>query len=267
MNVLTKAYLRRGLAYEHCEKFKLAANDLTRVKQMEPMNKQAKDSLSRCLKCIKQDEGIEYVPEGDDIRINANEPVELSDPVAVFHMEETKAPTVEKQADPKPEYLPEKKEQVKNEPLLEKKEQDLNALVESLKQIKERGNLQFKKKAYKEAIKLFSEGVKLFEEQGKPIENLEVKTVITQIFTNRSLAFHSIDQQNSALSDANYVIEHLDSLNAKALFRRVHAFKKVEKYAEAVKDLETLVNKTTDGKQFAKDLSECRGLLEQQRKK
>ena len=110
MNVLTKAYLRRGLAYEHCEKFKLAANDLTRVKQMEPMNKQAKDSLSRCLKCIKQDEGIEYVPEGDDIRINANEPVELSDPVAVFYMEETKAPTVEKQADPKPEHLPEKKE-------------------------------------------------------------------------------------------------------------------------------------------------------------
>ena len=43
MNVLIKAYLRRGLSYEHCEKFKLAANDLTRVKQMDPMNKQAKD--------------------------------------------------------------------------------------------------------------------------------------------------------------------------------------------------------------------------------
>ena len=33
------------------------------------MNKQARDSLSRCLKCIKQDEGIDYVPEGDDIVI------------------------------------------------------------------------------------------------------------------------------------------------------------------------------------------------------
>ena len=31
-NVLIKAYLRRGLAYEHSEKFKLAANDLTRVR-------------------------------------------------------------------------------------------------------------------------------------------------------------------------------------------------------------------------------------------
>lgn len=45
--------------------------------------------------------------------------------------------------------------------------------------MKERGNLQFKKKAYKEAIKLFSEAVKLFEEHGKPLENAEVKTVIT----------------------------------------------------------------------------------------
>lgn len=139
----------------------------------------------------------------------------------------------------------------------------MKPLLESLTSMKERGNLQFKKKAYKEAIKLFSEAVKLFEENGRPLENAEVKTVITQIFTNRSLAFHSIDQQNSALSDANYVLEQLDSLNAKALFRRVHAFKKAEKFAEAVKDLETLVNKTADGKQFSKDLSDCRSLLEQ----
>ena len=36
---------------------------------MQPQNKQARDSLTRCLKCIKQDEGIDYVPEGDDIFI------------------------------------------------------------------------------------------------------------------------------------------------------------------------------------------------------
>lgn len=76
VSILTKAYLRRGLAYEHCERFKLAANDLTRVRQMDPMNKQARDSLTRCLKCIKQDEGIDYVPEGDDIVINTHASVE-----------------------------------------------------------------------------------------------------------------------------------------------------------------------------------------------
>jgi hypothetical protein len=40
-NILVKAYLRRGLAYESQEKYKLAANDLMRVREMEPYNKQA----------------------------------------------------------------------------------------------------------------------------------------------------------------------------------------------------------------------------------
>ena len=34
INVLVKAYLRRGLAYEHMEKYKLAVNDLTRVREL-----------------------------------------------------------------------------------------------------------------------------------------------------------------------------------------------------------------------------------------
>jgi len=38
----------------------------------------------------------------------------------------------------------------------------------------------------------------------------------------------------------------------------------MEKYKEAVADLETLVNKTQDGKQFTKDLSQCKQLLQQQ---
>jgi tetratricopeptide (TPR) repeat protein len=37
-NVLLKAYLRRGLAYEHLEKYKLACNDLKRVKELQPYN-------------------------------------------------------------------------------------------------------------------------------------------------------------------------------------------------------------------------------------
>ena len=60
------------------------------------------------------------------------------------------------------------------------------------------------------------------------------------------------------------MVENLDSLNAKALFRRVHAYRKMEKYKEAVADLETLVNKTADGKQFSKDLTQCKQLLQQQ---
>lgn len=52
-SILVKAYLRRGLAYEHQEKYKLAANDLRRVREMEPYNKQAATALTRCLKYIE----------------------------------------------------------------------------------------------------------------------------------------------------------------------------------------------------------------------
>jgi len=39
--VLIKAYLRRGLAYESIERYKPAVNDLMRVRELQPMNKQA----------------------------------------------------------------------------------------------------------------------------------------------------------------------------------------------------------------------------------
>ena len=67
-----------------------------------------------------------------------------------------------------------------------------------------------------------------------------------------------MNQQSSAISDATFVIENLDPLNAKALFRRVHGYKKQERYADAVRDLEVLVEKTPDGKSHAKDLAETR---------
>ena len=41
VNMLIKAYLRRGLAYESTEKYKNAIIDLMRVRELQPMNKQA----------------------------------------------------------------------------------------------------------------------------------------------------------------------------------------------------------------------------------
>ena len=45
LNVLIKAYLRRGLAYEAIEKYKPAVNDLVRVRELQPMNKQAQQGI------------------------------------------------------------------------------------------------------------------------------------------------------------------------------------------------------------------------------
>jgi Flp pilus assembly protein TadD len=52
-------------------------------------------------------------------------------------------------------------------------------LEEKIAALKEKGNNQFRKKAYKEAIKNFSEAVKLFEETGRPIDKGDIKTKIT----------------------------------------------------------------------------------------
>jgi len=52
-------------------------------------------------------------------------------------------------------------------------------LSDKISVIKERGNLHFKKKAYKEAIKQFSEGIALFQSAGKPMDNEDIKTKVT----------------------------------------------------------------------------------------
>ena len=41
INIVAKAYLRRGFAYEHLEKYQDAKEDMTRVKEIQPSNQQA----------------------------------------------------------------------------------------------------------------------------------------------------------------------------------------------------------------------------------
>ena len=67
--------------------------------------------------------------------------------------------------------------------------------------------------------------MKLFEETGRPLDKGDIKTKITQIYTNRATSLHLLNQQASVISDATFVLENLDSTNKKALYRRAHAFR------------------------------------------
>ena len=67
--VLIKAYLRRAAAYEHIERYKLAVDDLMRVRELQPYNKQAQTGITRCQKYIKQDEGTTYNPSRNDLNM------------------------------------------------------------------------------------------------------------------------------------------------------------------------------------------------------
>jgi len=64
---------------------------------------------------------------------------------------------------------------------------------------------------------------------------------ITQLYTNRALAWHSLGNQEDVLSDTNYVLENLDASNSKALFRRAIAYKSKGQLAKASVDLEKLI--------------------------
>jgi tetratricopeptide (TPR) repeat protein len=62
VSVLLKAYLRRGLAYESCEKYLQAKEDMLSVKQLQVDNKQASQCLDRCSKAIRDIYG-DNIPE------------------------------------------------------------------------------------------------------------------------------------------------------------------------------------------------------------
>mmetsp|Transcript_8207 Transcript_8207/g.11362 ORF Transcript_8207/g.11362 Transcript_8207/m.11362 type:complete len:272 (-) Transcript_8207:955-1770(-) len=230
VNMLIKAYLRRGLAYESTEKFKNAIIDLMRVRELQPMNKQAQQGIQRCQKYIKEDEGALFIPNEDDLALPdlpelkpkgaeatpapaqaaaaAAAPVQPAKPVPVSVDEVKKPePTPVKQPEPAPVKQPEpapeqpKEEEKQPEPTPEDEaapysatptlsNTDVAQLEEKLAAFKEKGNNQFRKKQYKEAVKHFSEAVKAFEDAGRPVDRGDVKTKITQIYTNRATSLH-----------------------------------------------------------------------------
>ena len=113
----------------------------------------------------------------------------------------------------------------------------MSEIEDKIAALKEKGNNQFRKKAYKEAVKHFSEAIKIFEDTGRPLTQGDIKTKITQIYTNRSTSLHLLNQQSSVISDATFVIENLDSTNKKALYRRAHAYQTQGLFEEAARDL------------------------------
>ena len=146
-----------------------------------------------------------------------------------------------------------------------KEDKTLKELDDKLTVLKERGNMHYKKQAYKEAVKCFSEGINMFEAAGSPLTSDEIKTKVTQLYTNRSLAFHNLDQQASALSDSSFVLTKLDPKNQKALFRRAHALKTQGKFEDAVRDLQLLYKEQPEA-HIKKELDLCLKLFTDSRK-
>ena len=75
-------------------------------------------------------------------------------------------------------------------PKIDPEAKKLVDLEDKVTVMKERGNLHFKKRNYKDAIKAFSEAYNTFTEAKSPKSIESLSTKVTQVLTNRSLAFH-----------------------------------------------------------------------------
>lgn len=164
--------------------------------------------MNRCLKYIKQDEGIEYkapIADNDDdlpkmegiitAETQINNESKMSGNSSPI--KEPPKPVETKVEPPKPAaQKPAEKPKVE-EPKITKEEKEdkvMKDLCDKLTVLKERGNTHYKRQAYKEAIKIFSEAVNTFEAAGSPMTDTAVKTVVTQLMTNRALSFHLLNQ-------------------------------------------------------------------------
>lgn len=111
-----------------------------------------------------------------------------------------------------------------------------------LTEIKDEGNVEFKAKSFLMAGSKFGEGITLYQKHEKLCkDNKDLMAKVTQLYTNRALAWHSLGNHDDAMQDATYVLENIDSENPKALFRRAIAYKTKGQLNNAAKDLETLV--------------------------
>ena len=83
----------------------------------------------------------------------------------------------------------------------------------------------------------FSQGFVYYTVNGAPTNHAGIKTKITQILTNRALAYHMLNQQDKVLESTSYVLENLDPNNIKALMRRAFAYRADLSFELALKDL------------------------------
>jgi hypothetical protein len=76
------------------------------------------------------------------------------------------------------------------------------------------------------AASKFTEGISIYKKHIEIVKGVsDLKTNVINLYTNRSLAMHKLGNSTDAFADADYVIENLDSKNAKALFRRAQGYK------------------------------------------
>jgi len=96
-------------------------------------------------------------------------------------------------------------------------------LEDQLLKHKNEGNKDFGEKTYVLAAAKFTTGIALYQKHKELCHSdKNVLLKVTQLYTNRALAWHNNGNQDDAIKDADYVLENIDENNVKALYRRAY---------------------------------------------
>ncbi|CAD8110823.1 unnamed protein product [Paramecium primaurelia] len=251
-DIKTKAYLRRGMAYERLDKVVLSKLDFLRVKDLDPGNLQASQALDRLSKIMSQEE---------------------NNKVSKIREEEQNKQEIGVQSKKVEEPIQRKKEELHNnqikQPVNTKKSiqevddgqklqlSDAEISIQ-LGKMKEQGNIHYKAQELEKAIQIWGEGIKFFEANPAPSQI----QLYFQLLTNSCLCLSQLNSHNQVIELASRVLIK-DQNNQKALYRRGVAYSTLaqtsqkleeqnELYENGRKDLERLVYLDSENKQ-AKD--------------
>ncbi len=103
----------------------------------------------------------------------------------------------------------------------------------------------------------FTEGINIFKKNEATCrKSKELMTMAAQLFTNRALPWHKLDNQSDVVEDTSYVLEHIDANNTKALFRRGYAYHQQKKLELARADLQKIISIEPNNAMAKKELAE-----------
>ena len=267
-----KALLRRGSAYEHMEKYKLAYEDYRAVQNVDWSVAQAQEGANRVAQHLRDIHGPKWREAKTERRPDVSKLTEvkgnLSEPSKAPSVYKTPSKDSNKKASVKPTQ-PQKssgrsfsnsakvqsgKNSIAKDDLkpMTKDEKRAQLTQQLFAKLKKEGNELVRKGNFAKAVESYNQCIKICPDE-------------VASYTNRALCFLKLKKDASASSDCTTAIK-LDAKNVKAYYRRAQASKNLKKYVEAEKDLKKVLEIEPLNKPAASELSEVQKLTRTKRK-
>ncbi|KAM7382428.1 hypothetical protein PAMP_002156 [Pampus punctatissimus] len=219
-----KPLLRRAMAYESLERYRLAYVDYKTVLQIDISVQAAHDSVNRITRMLIDQDGPEWrekLPEIPLVPLSAQQ----------HRREEPPSAEVLKARAEKAARDAERKTEVR------------------FTALKQEGNEFVKKSQYQDAL-------------GKYTECLKLKPEECAIYTNRALCYLKLERFSEAKQDCDVALK-LEPTNKKAFYRRALANKGLKDYLACSSDLQEVLQQDPNVQEAEKELEEVTVLLRQ----